>query len=250
VIAAPRVPHLIGHRGAALLAPENTLAGFRKAAEAGARWVEFDVRLSKDGRCVLLHDDTLERTSTGRGRADLYTLEELQRLDAGLWYGAAFTGERLPSLEEAIALLAELGLGANVELKPAPGAEIETARAVAAVLRASWPRSLPMPLISSFKEASLAAIRDAAPEFPRGLLVGAVPPDWRERAEALGCVTMHCNHKRLDRAQAREIIEAGYPLLAYTVNNPARAQELWAWGIASAITDCPDRLLSLAPADA
>jgi glycerophosphoryl diester phosphodiesterase len=243
VTAAPTLPRLIGHRGAALLAPENTLAGFRKAAEAGAPWVEFDVRLAGDGRCVLLHDDTLDRTTTGKGRADRLDFEALRRFDAGAWFGPAFAGERVPTFEETIDLLAELGLGANVEVKPAPGAEVATGRAVAEVLRARWPKVLPTPLVSSFKEASLAAVREAAPELPRGLLVGEVPPDWRARAEALGCVTMHCNHKRLERARAREIVAAGFPLLAYTVNDPGRAEELWDWGLASVITDCPDRLL-------
>lgn len=247
--AAPKLPRLIGHRGAALLAPENTLAGFRKAAETGVRWVEFDVRLTRDGRCVLLHDDTLERTTTGTGRADLLDFGALRRFDAGAWFGSAFAGERVPSLEETIDLLATFGLGANVEVKPGPGAEAATGKAVAEVLRTRWPASLPTPLVSSFKETSLAAVREAAPELPRGLLVGEVPPDWRARAEALGCVTIHCNHKRLMRAQAREVLAAGFPLLAYTVNDPARAEELWGWGLATMITDCPDRLLPVAPAD-
>lgn len=248
VTALPPLPRLIGHRGAASLAPENTLAGFRKAAEAGVRWVEFDVRLAGDGRCILLHDDTLERTTSGRGRADLLGFEELRRLDAGAWFGPGFAGERIPSLEEAIELLAELGLGANVELKPGPGAEAATGKAVAEMLRARWPKSLPTPLVSSFKEAALAAFRDAAPEVPRGLLFSAVPADWRARAESLGCVTIHCNQNRLTRSQAREIIEAGFPILAYTVNDPARAEELWGWGVATMITDCPDRLLAVMPA--
>jgi glycerophosphoryl diester phosphodiesterase len=245
--AAPPLPRLIGHRGAALLAPENTLAGFRKAAETGVPWVEFDVRLARDGRCVLLHDDTLERTTTGTGRADLLGFEALQRFDAGAWFGPTFAGERVPSFEETIDLLAALGLGANVEVKPGPGAEVATGKAVAEVLRARWPKSLPTPLVSSFKEASLAAVREAAPELPRGLLISEVPPDWRARAEALGCVTIHCNHKKLERARAREIVEAGFPLLAYTVNEPARAEELWRWGLTTMITDCPDRLLPVTP---
>ena len=245
--AAPPLPRLIGHRGAALLAPENTLAGFRKAAEVGASWVEFDVRLAADGRCVLLHDDTLERTTTGKGRADQLDFEALRRFDAGAWFGPTFAGERVPSFEETIDLLAELGLGANVEVKPGPGAEVATGKAVAEVLRARWPKSLPTPLVSSFKEASLAALREVAPELPRGLLVSEVPRDWRTRAEALGCATIHCNHKRLQRALARDIIAAGFPLLAYTVNDRVRAEELWDWGLASIITDCPDRLLPVPP---
>src|SRR5690606_29353427 len=102
---------------------ENTLAGFRKAAALGVRWIEFDVRLSADGECVLLHDDTLDRTTNGRGRADLLSLSELRRLDAGSWFGAEFVGERIPTLDETIRLCSELGLAANVEVKPGPGAE-------------------------------------------------------------------------------------------------------------------------------
>jgi glycerophosphoryl diester phosphodiesterase len=250
VTAALELPRLIGHRGAALLAPENTLAGFRKAAEVGARWVEFDVRLVRDGRCVLLHDDTLERTSTGKGPADRLTAEELAGLDAGSWFGPGFAGERIPSLEATIDLLAALGLGANVEVKPGPGAEAATGRAVAEILRARWPGSLPVPLVSSFKERALEGVREAAPELPRGLLLNDVPPDWRARAERLGCVTIHCNHKKLAPAQARAIVEAGFPLLAYTVNDPARAEALFGWGVATIITDCPDRLLPVARARA
>jgi glycerophosphoryl diester phosphodiesterase len=250
VTAAPELPRLIGHRGAAALAPENTLAGFRKAAEAGVRWVEFDVRLSRDGRCVLLHDDTLERTTSGKGRADGFSLQELGGFDAGAWFGPAFAGERVPSFEATIDLLAAVGLGANVEVKPGPGAEAATGRAVAEILRASWPKSLPVPLVSSFKEAALEAVRAAAPELPLGLLVSDVPPDWRARAERLGCVTLHCNHKRLGPAQARAIVEAGFPLLTYTVNDPARAETLYGWGVTTIITDCPDRLLPVAQARA
>jgi len=236
------LPRVIGHRGAVASAPENTLAGFRKAAELGVRWVEFDVRLTFDGSCVLLHDDTAERTTDGAGRIRDLALAELQRLDAGSWFDPAFAGERVPTLEEAIALLAELGLGANVELKPSPGQEEETARRALGILRERWPARLPTPLVSSFQEAALAAAREAMPEAPRGLLLGAVPRDWRQRAEDLDCATIHCDHNRLDRGTVRAIGEAGYPVLAYTVNDPARAATLFDWGVAAVFSDAPERI--------
>ena len=105
------IPRLIGHRGAAAAAPENTLASLRKAKELGASWVEFDVKLTRDGCPVLIHDERLERTTSGRGEVALTTLEELQKLDAGGWFAPAFRGERVPTLEAALALCAELGLG-------------------------------------------------------------------------------------------------------------------------------------------
>jgi glycerophosphoryl diester phosphodiesterase len=246
-MSVPALPAVIGHRGAMMWAPENTLASFRKAAELGAAWVEFDVRLSQDGHCVLLHDDTLDRTTSARGRADRLTVEALRDADAGVRFAAEFAGERIPTLHETIALLDELGVGANVEIKPAPGAEAATARAVVEVLRTAWPKRLPPPLLSSFKEISLAAARDAAPEFARGLLLERVKDDWRARLDALGCVTLHCDHRRLDRSRAAEIVAAGVPLLCYTVNDPVRGRELWDWGVTSMITDCPDRLLAAAP---
>jgi glycerophosphoryl diester phosphodiesterase len=248
--ASPALPSVIGHRGAASSAPENTLASLRKAREFGARWVEFDVRLSGDGRCIVLHDDTVDRTSDGSGAASRLTLAALQRFDAGAWFAPEFAGERIPTFEAAIDLLAELGLGANVEIKPAKGEEVATARAAVEILRRRWPASLPPPLLSSFAPLALEAARDAAPEFARGHLFGRLPKNWQEQAERLGCVTVHCDQKHLTRSAARAVIEAGYPLLAYTVNDPARAREIIGWGAASVFTDCPDRIIAgLAAAD-
>jgi glycerophosphoryl diester phosphodiesterase len=245
--AALGLPPVIGHRGAASHAPENTLAGLRKAAALGARWVEFDVRLTADRRLVLLHDDRVDRTSNGRGEAGTMTLAELQRLDLGGWYSAEFAGERLPTLDDAVAAMAEHGLGANVEIKPAPGAEHETGRAVGEYLSAHWPDRLPPPLVSSFKPASLAACREAAPAIARGLLLKKLGTAWREEVEALGCRTVHTDHRHLDERRAREVREAGYPLLVYTVNDPARARLLFQWGVDAVISDCPDRIAAVAP---
>jgi glycerophosphoryl diester phosphodiesterase len=237
------LPPVIGHRGAAAAAPENTLAGFRVAAALGVAWVEFDVRLAADGTCILLHDDRVDRTTNGTGEAAQLTFGALRRLDAGAWFGAGFAGERIPSLSEAIALLATLGLGANIEIKPSPGAEVATARAVARIVQTEWPAGLPAPLLSSFAPAALAAAQAAAPAIPRGLLVGSLPSDWLRQAESVGAATIHCDQRRLDRARAHQVTEAGYPLLAYTVNQPARARELLAWGASAVFTDEPGRII-------
>jgi glycerophosphoryl diester phosphodiesterase len=239
------LPPVIGHRGAAASAPENTLAGLRMAYQLGAKWVEFDVRLSADGACIVLHDDTIDRTTDGRGDAALLTFSSLRRHDAGAWFGAKFAGERIPSFEEVIDLLGELGLGANVEIKPAAGQEAETACAAIEVLRRCWPTHLPPPLLSSFSPVSLEAARDTAPEIARGHLFGRLPANWQAAAERFDCATIHVDQRKLDRNRAIEIIAAGYPLLAYTVNEPARARELLAWGLSAVFTDCPDRILAV-----
>jgi len=237
-----RWPRIIGHRGAALAAPENTLAGFCMAAALNVEWVEFDVRLTSDGRCILLHDDTLDRTTNGRGPVSHLTFDEVRRLDAGTWFGPDFAGQPVPGLEETIGLLAQLKLGAVVELKPAPGAEAATGRTAAAVLAERWPAALPPPVLSSFKPAALAAAREVAPHLTRALLVGTLPRDWRRQVEALDCAMLHADQRRLDRPTVEVVRDAGLSLFAYTVNLPQRAQELFSWGVDSVFSDCPDRV--------
>ena len=197
------IPRLIGHRGAAAAAPENTLASLRKAKELGASWVEFDVKLTRDGVPVLMHDERLERTTSGRGEVAMTTLEALQNLDAGRWFAPAFRGERVPTLEAALALCAELGLGINVEIKPCPGREVETARVAVATLRRLWPGDRPAPLISSFEPACLGVARDLAPEMPRGYLAGSLPRRWRQELAAYGCRTLHLERPPAAREAAR-----------------------------------------------
>ncbi len=238
------LPPVIGHRGAAGCAPENTLAGVVRAKALGCRWVEFDVRLSADGVPIVLHDDRLDRTTDGRGRVSALSLAVIRRCDAGAGFDLTFAGERVPTLDEMIGLLGELGLGANVELKAEPGRAAETGAVVADRLARRWPSHLPAPLVSSFSPEALSAARDHAPQFPRGLLVGAVPGDWRARAEMLGCVSIHADHRRLDPAIVAEIRQSGYAVLAYTVNRPAQAHRLLSWGVASVFSDVPHIILA------
>jgi glycerophosphoryl diester phosphodiesterase len=240
------LPPVIGHRGAAAYAPENTLAGLRKAKALGCSWVEFDVRLTADNQPVLVHDNRLERTTNGRGRVSALSLAAIRRYDAGQWFHSAFAGERVPTLEEALLLVAELGLGANVELKAARGREAATGALVAELLARTWPTNPAQLLISSFQRASLAAARDRAPHIARGILFRHIPKNWRNIAAQLGCVTIHADQQRLRPAVLSEIRRAGYPLLAYTVNDPERAKILFDFGVKSVFSDFPDRLLGAA----
>jgi glycerophosphoryl diester phosphodiesterase len=231
------LPPVIGHRGAAAVAPENTLAGLRRAHELGARWVEFDVKLSRDGRPILAHDDRLERTTDGRGRFAERTLAEILQLDAGGWFGPAFAGERVPTLEQALALCGELGLGINLEIKPCPGRELETAQVAVETLLAHWPDALPTPLISSFAPACLAVARDLAPEVPRGYLAGRLPRRWQAELAAYDCSTLNLDQRRLGPRQRAAVVAAGVKLLLYTVNDPGAAREQLAHGVSAVFTD-------------
>src|SRR5688572_14064462 len=94
---------VVGHRGAMGYCPENTMASFQRALELGADWIEFDVHLTRDGGIAVIHDETVDRTTSGRGLVKEHTLAELRQLDAGAWFGAEFAGEPIPSLDDVLA---------------------------------------------------------------------------------------------------------------------------------------------------
>ena len=235
------LPHLIGHRGAKENAPENTLASLREAARQGAAWVEVDVMLTRDRVPVLIHDDTLERTTSGTGPVPGLTLAELKRLDAGSWFDPRFAGETVPTLEEALALIRDLGLGLNLEIKPYPGQDVATAEAAIATLKRLWPAGRPL-LLSSFEVPCLEVARDLAPDIPRGYLLWDPPADWAAIADRIGAATLNVDQERQTAGTVAAYRATGRPVLAYTVNDPRRAGELFGWGVAGVFTDAPGRL--------
>ena len=237
-----KTPFVIGHRGAAGHAPENTVAAFEKAAALGARWIEFDVRLTRDGLPIIFHDETLDRTTDGRGKISDMDWEDIQEVDAGQWFAPEFKGERIPTLLDAITALQSLNLGANVEIKSTPGREVESGHSIAALLQKNWPKSLPPPLISSFQRECIIAAKEEAPSIARAFIVGEVSADWKETLSALDCEGFHCRHTQLSEQQARLIMESGFSLRCYTVNTDKRAQSLFNWGVESVFTDFPDRI--------
>ena len=235
-------PKTFAHRGAGKLAPENTLAALRHGASFGYGAFEFDVKLSADGKSFLLHDATLERTTSGSGRADTLTLGELVQLDAGSWHGPAFAGETLPTLASVFRYLRANGFAANVEIKPTPGREWETGAAVALDVKALAQRMAVAPLLSSFSETALEAARLVAPELPRALLLDALPADWLKRLQRLDCLALDANHRELSAEIVAKAHASGYRVLCYTPNEPERAQQLLDWGVDSVITDAVDRI--------
>jgi glycerophosphoryl diester phosphodiesterase len=247
-LSALYLPHVIGHRGAAAHAPENTLAGFRNAKFLGCAWVEFDVRLTADNEPVVCHDDRLDRTTSGRGRISKQPLADLRRLDAGSWFDMSFASERIPTLSEALLCCGEVGLGANVEIKAERGRGPTTAGAVASCLARLADR-LPPILISSFLADAVAEAAELMPQVPRGMLWRKIPRNWRKIAERVGCASIHCGQADLTEKIAREVCDAGYPLLAYTVNDAARARQLFGWGVASVFSDAPDIIAGAAAED-
>lgn len=240
-------PRWFAHRGAGKLAPENTLAAFRVGASHGYRAFECDVKLSADGVPFLLHDSTLQRTTSGHGPAAALSWHELSRLDAGAWHSRAFAGEPPPSLGSVARYCIGNGFALDLEIKPSPGREHETGRVVAEAVAGLWRGVEPPPFLSSFQPASLEGAREAAPAVPRALLLDTLRADWLEEAIALGCAAVVTNYTLIDAGVLARIHGAGLRALVYTVNDPATAIRLEQLGIDGIVTDAVDRFSPAAP---
>ena len=230
-------PRIFAHRGGGSLAPENTLAAIRMGQSLGYAAHEFDVKLSRDGIAMLLHDATLERTTTGQGRACDLAWAELAKLDAGAWHSEPFRGERVPSFEDAVRLLRSKGTLANVEIKPTPGFERLTGERVGTQARELWSEAGVPPLVSSFSLEALMAAREAAPSLPRGWLAKEFTPDDWAKLAALEAVSFHTDHRKLAREDIPRLQDKGYRVLVYTVNDVATAEQLLEAGIDGLFTD-------------
>lgn len=234
-------PHWIAHRGAGLLAPENTLAAFRLGAQYGYRMFECDAKLSADGVAFLLHDDTLERTTNGQGVAGNQPWAALSQLDAGAWHSPACVGETLPTLTAVARWCMANGHALNIEIKPTPGTEQHTGRAVALAAAQLWRGHVQPPLLTSFQPDALAGAQETAPDLPRGLLLETLWTGWLDATLTLGCTAVVCEQGLWTEALIHQVRDAGLHGLAYTVNEVAAAQRLLALGLDGLITDRVDR---------
>ena len=230
---------LIAHRGCALLRPENTLAAMTFTRTLGIGWVEIDANLLGDGTPIMFHDDVLDRLTPASGHLRDQRWQTVCDLDVGSHFGAEYHAERIPTLVQAITHIRDLGLGLNLEIKVYPhftAQQIVTA--VIAVLDDQW-LDYDRLIISSFSTEALQLLRAQRPHWPLGHLCEAVPDHWPEIANDLSLVSLHCDQKQLQAAQARAIKAAGLELYSYTVNDPARGRALRDMGVDGLITDNP-----------
>ncbi len=222
------------HRGASARAPENTLAAFREAAAAGADGLELDVHLSRDGVPVVIHDDTVDRTTNGSGAVDALTFPEIRALDAGSWFGRQFAGELLPTLDEVFQLAGDR-LRLNVEIKNAAAGI-----AVLALMK-RYPRT-PV-LVSSFDHDLLNVLRRQDSELSLGFLQET--SDWQEAVErAAGCAA-ESFHPREDLVDAELITVCRSRRLAvypWTVDDPQRLAALCHLGVDGVFCNDPERV--------
>lgn len=228
---------VIAHRGASRYAPENTLAAFRKAKALGAQWVEFDVMLTACGEAVVIHDETLERTTNGKGNVCDYDYNALKTLDAGSWFDPAFSHEKIPTFKEVMDCLRAEQLAANVEIKPLVGWEEATTKKVLADIKAYWTVDMMPPLISSFSIPTLQWVRQLLPDALIGLLIDEWFVGWEAVCQQLQCVSVNLNQAIVNPDKVHEIHAMNRSVLCYTVNDPLRANTLMAWGVDAVFSD-------------
>jgi glycerophosphoryl diester phosphodiesterase len=220
------------HRGLSAERPENTLAAFRAAADAGFRALEMDLRLTADGEVVVLHDAGIERTTDGNGRVADMRYDDLRRhpTQAG----------PVPRLDDVLSALERWPGLWNLEVKA-------TKATVPALHLAAHHKALGRAQLSSMDPRALEAARDEEPDVPRGLIaLGPVEEDALDLAEELECRWINADHGFMDKAAVDAMRAAGLRVAAWTVNDPARARELASWGVECIITDTKDVLAALA----
>jgi len=232
---------LYAHRGASATAPENTLAAFREALAAGADGIELDVHLSADGVPVVIHDDTLERTTDGAGPVSAQSAALLQSLDAGSWFSPEFSGEPLPTLAETLQLLAG-HLRVNLEVKDH--------RAGLAILNLLRDFPATEVVVSSFDHALLTALRNHAPALSLAVLQAG--GDWRQalsRAQAINACAFHAHANLVSRPLLAACRRVALPVFAWTVDEPRQARALARIGVAGVFTNDPAGLRWHFPGD-
>jgi glycerophosphoryl diester phosphodiesterase len=232
-------PLVIAHRGACRRAPENTLAAFRAAADLGADGVELDTKLTADGRVVVMHDQTLDRTTAGKGPIREHTLADIKALEAGAHFSAAFTGEPIPTLAEVFQSVgSKLLINVEIGNYATPTDRLPEA-VVDIVLEHGLQESV---VLSSFNPIALRRARKRGPAITRALLVGPQEKPWLRAVFAwlAPYAFVHPYASLVDAAGVSHHHRAGHKVIVWGTNDPARMRELLQMGVDGLITDLPE----------
>ena len=230
----------IAHRGASGNAPENTLAAFKKAVALGAAFIETDLQLSRDARFVAIHDATVNRTTNGQGAVRDMTLAELRRLDAGSWFGSAFAGERIPTLEEILEFSKKNDVVFYLEIKP--GGPWGGEQSLIGALRESG--EIPRTVVISFDPAIVLGLRNIEPTLMTGLLYDGQIENPLDKAVAIGARQLAVRGDLVTPAMIAEAQKKDLQVVCWTVNHPAHMRMLIAAGVDGIMSDYPDRLVA------
>jgi glycerophosphoryl diester phosphodiesterase len=231
---------VIAHRGACGHAPENTLAAFRKALSQGAAFIETDLQLSRDAHFVAIHDNTVDRTTGGRGAVHDLTLAELRRLDAGSWFGSEFSGERIPTLEEILDFAKKHDVIFYLELKPTGSWGGE--HALIGALRDSG--EIPRTIVISFDAGILDSLRKIEPTLMTGVLYDGQIEKPIDRALEVGARQLAVRGDLVTPAFIAQAHSKDLQVVCWTVNHPAHMRLLIDAGVDGIMSDYPDRLVA------
>lgn len=235
-------PMIIAHRGAKGMAPENTLAAFRLGLDQGCEGIELDIHLTADGEIVVCHDDTLDRTTDGKGRIYDKTLEEIKRYDAGSWYSDSFRGEKVPTLGEVFDVIPD-SIMVNVEVKESYGGQIELK--LADFLRRR--KLLERVVVSSFDHKCVRRIKLLEPLTKIGLLYQNKLHDPAAYAGTFDVevYSIHPHFRMIDAEDVAKAAGLGYRVYPWTANDEQDLRALIDYGVSGIITDYPGRLKNL-----
>jgi glycerophosphoryl diester phosphodiesterase len=230
----------IAHRGASGYAPENTLAAFRRAVAQGVTFIETDLHLTRDVHFVAIHDDTVDRTTSGHGPVKELTLAEIRKLDAGAWFASEFIGERVPILEEILDFSRKHDVVFYLELKSDGfwGGE----HALISALRDSG--EIQRMVIISFDPAILANLRKLEPLLMTGMLSDGHLANPFEQAQEIGARQLVLRGDLLTPNLLQEAHRRDIQVVCWTVNQPAHMRLLASAGVDGLMSDYPDRLLA------
>jgi glycerophosphoryl diester phosphodiesterase len=228
-------PVIVAHRGDKACAPENTISAFKQAADKGADAVEFDVKLSSDGRVIVIHDQTVDRTTNGSGNVARLRFAELKELEAGVQFPGKFLGERIPSLDEVLETVGKR-LYMNVELTNYFTPTDSLVPKVVDLVKKHGVQG--RVLFSSFFAQNLHKARRLLPEVPRGLLTLPGRLGWWGRAFGWrgDYVAIHPNYRNVNVGLVARVHAAGKKVNIWTVTTEADINRMYALGVDGIIT--------------
>lgn len=238
---------VFAHRGMSSLAPENTLAAFSLCKEHGIKWFECDIDILKDKTLVINHDDTLDRCSDKTGSLYDICKEDLEKIDAGGWFDDKYEGERIPTLNQLIELINKHKLNVNFELKSCCGGSELTESLIKGFAKALKKLDKDREVIvSSFNPLMLSKFKDISPETPVACLfeTHTLYDDWSSIMESCKAEYIHPQNEGLTKQIVENFKKHGYKINVWTVNDLARANQLFNWGVDGVFTDISDRFPS------
>ena len=232
---------ICGHRGAAKYKPENTISGFEWCVKNNINWSECDVQLTDENIALIIHDQTLDRTSNSNGMVQKVKLDELESINVGTVNSNDTFFQKIPTLEELLNFCKKSNLNLNIEMKfYEPVKNNYRRKLVEKVLKTiKNTKTENKVLISSFDIISLKILRESSLGIPLGALFGHLPTDWEKQIENLNIATIHLNFKTVTVYQIKEIIKKKIKPFVYTCNEPSKIKSLWNAGLEGVITDDP-----------